>query len=563
MPFPAKSLYKQPPFIIRMVHSFPDYIRRASMLEEMLVELPFSGEACIDLLSGNDGENQHQTPFYMLPVNSIEGMVYGILPAGGELEEARIGFQRRRPFAIVNYFEPTPDGRIEGVGFDENTLYLPVVPTGHLVKIGRRSEPFPVMGIDGSNGIYPLLLASKTEEGMQYKGLYYGRRGMAAFDCAQFSGNIPPAASIASFLRGAEPCKKKKAEGAKALPSDDAEIDWNEPISIVQYLDKYVVGQEHAKKVLAVAFSNYMARMNSGKDDLPVEQLLLLGSTGVGKSYTASLIAKKAGLPYAHTTLSAKSAEGYRGHQLSAVFRKIKSQTKSESPYGVVFFDEIDKTVWSGGEPDSFGPKLIDELIAWLGGTIVQIEGGMGEDDSFIDTSSLLFISAGAFQDNGTKQSLADFVEKRRGRKEKVVGFGAESSCRPKAADYSILHHVMPDDLIAYGLKAELIGRLTTIGVFNHLTLEDKVRILTTAKDSVLERYKNLLGIRGYKADIDMGTIQLIAQRCPAKTGARALNAVCSDLFLEVLFEPKKYADSSNLIHITKELAEQLARLYK
>ncbi|MBU2638283.1 MAG: AAA family ATPase [Nanoarchaeota archaeon] len=546
-----------------MVHSYRDYSGRQALLEEIMIEIPFSGDTHIDLIRRMNGEKDRQTsPFYMLSVDSFDEIIYATLPKNKELENIRIGFQRRKVFADVSYFVPNSKGHLDETEFDESTLYIPVIPTGHLVRKGRASSP--VLGIPGFNGIFPLLLASKTEDGMFYKGLCQGKRGMDSFECRQFSGPSSPEAVVSRFLRNSGSLNRRIVEAVACKPDNsDEEIDWNEPKSIVHYLDEYVIGQHYAKKVVAVSFSNYMARMNSGRDDLPVEHLLLLGSTGVGKTLIASLLAKKAKLPFANTTASARSGEGFKGDSLSTVFRSIWEQTKTNTPYGAVLIDEIDKIVSAGGEDNSFGPMHNDELIAWLGGTLVHIERGLQEGDAVIDTSNLLFICAGAFHDNGKKQSLADFVEKRLGRTENVVGFGAESRRKPKEADYSVLHKVRPEDLISYGLKSELVGRLTTMAVFNTLTLEDKIQILTSAKGSALERYRNLLEIKGYKADVDMEAIELIAQRCPVKTGARSLNAICSDLFLEILFDPAQFADSSKTIHITKELAEQLIRLYK
>jgi ATP-dependent Clp protease ATP-binding subunit ClpX len=469
----------------------------------------------------------------------------------------------------------------------EKALYLPLLPTGITTDLGSNTtgkdgkalftphdgSPFPVYGIPGADGLHPLVLLLNTPERLEVKGIYRTKNGrIATYDvdvsaagCRDLlkkyaqdvrqgvrPGTAPAAPKAASAVANAFATKARKKEST---------IDWNEPQAIVAHLDKYVVGQAEAKQMVAVAFSNYIAKMRAQDDDLPKDNLILVGPSGVGKTYMISLLASEARIPIARTTLTGKSTEGYKGENLSTIFDQLRRQTKDKEPYGIVFLDEIDKTArddWGSGS--GFGSRLQDELIGWMSDTYVTGDNSEKKDIA-IGTRNLLFVTAGAFQDAGG-ESLADIIARRKGGDEpRKMGFRSPD---PVVIDRKVLlPKLQPDDLVAYGLKTELVGRLPALAVFRPLTLEDKVSILTSTEGSVLKKYAHLLKAKGYTVTIAPGTAEVIAQAAPDETGARALNSICSNIFTKLAFEPAKYAGKDKKLELTPELASELITIFK
>ena len=313
------------------------------------------------------------------------------------------------------------------------------------------------------------------------------------------------------------------------------------------FLDQYVIGQEHAKKSIAIAFSNYMTMKEAQDETLPKDNLLLIGNSGTGKTYMISLLAERAGLPIAKSKLTGKSTEGYKGENLSTVFDQIREKTSDQSPYGIVFLDEIDKLAsdtWGSGA--GFGSRLQNELIGWMEDAVVQTDDKKKES---IRTKNLLFVTAGAFSGSDAYASLSKIVQTRVG----------DMKCTAQ----ELLYHVRPEDLVSYGLKPELVGRLPVISVLNPLTVDDKVRILTQAKESVLSGYRRLLQFKGYDTRLEDDFPVFVAEHAPSNTGARALHAVCNNIFTDILFEPEKYAGEDGAIILDAGLAKQIMSLYQ
>jgi len=359
--------------------------------------------------------------------------------------------------------------------------------------------------------------------------------------------------------------RKRKRSRLTNPDTSISKINWEEPQTIVKYLNQYIISQDHAKKVVAVAFSNHMIRFKTKNRNLPRGNILLIGPSGVGKTYMVSLLAKKASLPMAQTKLSGKSSEGYKGENLSSVFEQIIAHGQDKAPYGIVFFDEIDKLArddWGSGS--GFGPRLQDELIGWLEETAISNQdlAYTSGHSRRLNTKNLLFVTAGAFQGLG-EDSLENIIARRLNINKRSIGFSTNSKDSEKQIDKDyLLQKVLPQDLVTYGLKTELIGRFSSIGVFYPLSVEDKVRILIESKNSPLRKYSQLLESKGYELKIEKSVPKIIIDHCPPETGARAIDAICNNLFLEILYKPEKYADENRVIRVTADLTQKLINLY-
>ena len=507
---------------------------RDSELERVLQGIPFSGEVRFSYSGrGEEKDKATTSSVYLLPVDAHNNVVYGYFTIDGKLAEVPIGFSRKKNFLSKEQVRLSLDGGIVKQNIsDDGILYLPLKLTNLVMIIGQQMEnkfvphegsPFPVFGVEGTQGSYPLIFVSETEERIICKGLYtekdgklisYNHQAMRPADKSirDFLRELRGVKTVASPKRVLEGIAQvgagKTAEPAKPLETiANGEINWEEPKSIVAYLDQYVVGQEDAKMIISVAFSNYMTKVRTQNEELQKENILLIGPSGTGKTYMVSLLAKKASLPMVQDKLTGKSTEGYKGQNFSTAFEQMRSMTTGETPYGIIFFDEIDKLArdeWGSGS--GFGSRLQDELIGCL------------EEATFV----------------GDKKDKEEYV----------------------------LQKVRPEDLITYGLKPELVGRLPSLGVLRPLTIDDKVRILTAAKRSPMTHYTQLLSLKGYQLEIDVSVPSMIASYCPEETGARALNAVCNDLFTEIMFDPQRYADDKKIIKVTPDLARKLINLY-
>lgn len=565
---------------------------RDSELEKALQGVPFSiNIVCRFDGMGEEKEQTKETPVYVLPVDSHGNLVYGFLTMDDKLSEVPIGFFRRQAFLFKQYYRPDLHGGLveERDSFD-STLYLPLRLTDYATHLGSTKEgkfirnegsPFQLFGIEGREGLHPLMLVTETDEGINFKGIYKNKDDkVATFNQFKRSsdnevraflralrGVRPLAAGRKAMVETAQVGSGKEPNQAKSLETTvNGEINWEEPKSIVAYLDQYVVGQEDAKMIIAVAFSNYMTKVRTQNEELQKDNILLIGPSGVGKTYMISLLAKRASLPMAQTKLTGKSREGYKGENLSTVFEQMRAMTTGEAPYGIIFFDEIDKITHGDSDvANAFGPGLQDELIGWLEEATVLADR-KDEKKAYhgLNTRNILFVTAGAFQSTDKDSSLAGIIRRRLGKGQRQVGFSA-APAQPKSKDEDgeyVLTKVRPEDLITYGLKPELVGRLPSLGVLHPLTVEDKVRILTATKRSPITNYTQLLSLKGYQVEMDKAVPEVIAKYCPEETGARALNAVCNDLFTEIMFDPQRYADDKKVIRVTPELARKLINLY-
>ncbi|MBI4441298.1 AAA family ATPase [Candidatus Woesearchaeota archaeon] len=485
--------------------------------------------------------------------------VVGQFTIDGKIAQAHIGFSHRKYFVFRKHYMLTPLGELLPTTDCEDVMYLPLRSSDIKVTIGTKKDnvwtpmkgaPFTLLGVQGTEHKYPVMLVTEADGQLHFTGIYIEENG----EISTYEHPQPDALEKVANLLQTMKKNPQSISSSKAVTCVK-DMFWEDPASIVASLDEYVVGQHDAKRTISVAFSNYMTKKETNDEELSKDNLLLIGPSGVGKTYMISLLAKKANIPMVQTNLTGKSSEGYKGENLSRVFEQLRAQTSGNAPYGIVFFDEIDKIAqdnWGGG--DGFGSRLQNELIGWLEEAPVQGSNDFGAKVG-LSTRNILFVTAGAFQG---KPSLDDIIRKRLGGT-RTIGFGAQ---RQEDIGYSLLR-VKPEDLVAYGLRHELVGRLPAVAILNPLNVDDKVKILTETKQSTLAKYTKLLQRKGYTLELDKEVAYEIATRCPPETGARALQSICTDLFKPILYEPKKYADSDKKIRISPELAKQLMILYK
>lgn len=551
-----------------------------------------SGESELELAIGSipwnkdlefkyDGGGEvKSTPVYILPVEFKKNFVYASFYVNGQFKEAPLGFKHTKNFLSTSFYHLNGLGSPEKVDYSDKVLYLPLALTNFKSQIGLKVDgkfkpnegsPYTILGLKGNSEYYPLVLLSQTEDGMKIKGLYCTEKEVKTY----FHSETYSPKLVEEFLvklRGNETDRKSIKTSQKTFsnpesiagerePVEDSNINLEDATELVKYLGRFVVGQNEAKKIIAVAFSNYITRMKTGDEDLPKDNLLLIGPPGVGKSYSMSLLAKLAGIPMFSTKVTGKSTTGYKDESLSTVLERVRHNTEGEAPYAIVFFDEIDKTAkdyWGSGS--GFGTRLQDEMIGWFEEATLMFDGiNSGDPKQVLNTKNILFVAAGAFQGEDDS-GLESIVEDRLGLGKKRAGFRAADAFEEN--EEGILKKVRPQDLITYGLKPELVRRLPYLAVLDRLTDEDKVEIITKAKNSVLDGYRKLLKHKGYDVEVEESFPSAIVAHCPEETGASSLNSVCSDFFTEVLYEPKKFAEDA-LIKLTPALVDKLVRFAK
>ncbi|MEK6969834.1 MAG: AAA family ATPase [Nanoarchaeota archaeon] len=471
-----------------------------------------------------------------------------------------------------------------------DVVYLPLRKSSIRQDLVRENKaisgsPCFIYAINGTKYPFPLvILDENNDEGMRSQIFYRAaNKSLSVY----VSSPVESEASFRAHLRSLEKRVysftahklsdeeiivkhikiEKPAELARITGGDSTDpvskkpedlIDWNEPSSIKAYLDRSVIGQHAAKKTLAIAFSNYMAEIET-KQSLPRGHVMLVGPTGSGKTMMISLLAKAANLPKVVTKLSMNTKEGYVGQSLSDSCMQIQAQTSEEDPYGLIVIDEIDKAA-PALNSHNWGNELQDEIISLAEETSMKLtvnkEGH--REDQWFNTKNLLFIAAGAFHGEEGMPSIYDIIAHRLGGggDRKKIGFQTEGSVIDKEPS-KLLEYLIPDDLVKFGLKPELVGRFSARAVLQQLTVDDKVRILNESDNSPIHYYQRLFDVKGYHLEISEAAKRVIAEACPAETGARALNQICIELFSEIIYQPKSFA-TSGVIVVDKDLAKEL-----
>jgi len=323
----------------------------------------------------------------------------------------------------------------------------------------------------------------------------------------------------------------------------DFDINMLTPKEIKAHLDEYVIGQDRAKKTLSVAVYNHYKRImkHDLEDDTDIAKsnILLIGPTGSGKTLLAQTIARFLDVPIAISDATNLTEAGYVGEDVENILTKLLQAADGDverAQRGIVFIDEVDKIARMGENRsitrDVSGEGVQQALLKIIEGATVNIspKGGRkhpNQEFLQIDTTDILFICGGAFD------GLNDIIKRRIGGN--TLGFGQTK--RSKSEEDELLHQVEPDDLVAYGLIPELIGRLHVTATLEKITVDDMVRILTEPKNALIKQYQKLFALDGVTLTFEPETLRAIAQKAiERKTGARGLRSILEDVLLEIMY---------------------------
>ena len=336
------------------------------------------------------------------------------------------------------------------------------------------------------------------------------------------------------------------------------------PKDIRAYLDEYVIGQDQAKTALCVAVYNHYKRIAMYHMDCPIEvqksNVLLIGPTGVGKTYLVQTLAKFLQVPIAIADATSLTEAGYVGEDVENILLRLIQAADFDvdrAERGIIYIDEIDKVSRRGDNPsitrDVSGEGVQQALLKILEGTVAAVppQGGRKhphQDFIQIDTSNILFICGGAFS------GLDKVIEQRLNKK--VIGFGAEVKTKIEKRGDEILKEVQPMDLHKYGLIPELIGRMPVIVTLNNLDEDTLLNILTQPQNAITKQYQFLMELDNVYLDFEEDALRAIAQKALSReTGARGLRAIVESILMDVMYN----IPSDNTIErciITRETIE-------